>query len=145
MNQKLDSDGIGNQNRMNIFMKPKHTLLALLISLSAQAQVETHFAIPASVLDKGSTGIFRSFCVETRLFVAFNGKSGFSSVTNVKNGNNTPVYCEHTEFVVLSEEQVPALPLDKKSSGIGRILTLGDNKFMLYTSRSGASDLSQFF
>jgi hypothetical protein len=60
----------------------------------------------------------------------------------VNNTDNTPLYCEQSEFTALSEQQIPALALGENSSGIGRILKLGDAKFILYTSRN---DLTQFF
>jgi hypothetical protein len=128
-----------------MIIKPKHTLLALVFSCCVDAQTTQHFDMPASALTANSTGIFRSFCLTHKLFVTFNSKKEFSSISVVHNTNNTPLYCEQSEFTVLSEQQIPALALGENSSGIGRILKLGDAKFILYTSRNGSNDLTQFF
>ncbi len=136
-----------NQNQLLLIA----TLVSVLVfsgKSSMAADLVGQFSVPSISLDKSASGVLRTFCHKSLMFVSYSSLTGGDTIqlfNSINKNTATPHICSSAEFIIESQTLVPSTKLCKGCSEIGRIFEIKGEKILLLSRKNGSASITQIF
>ena len=124
------------------------SVLIFSVKSSRAGDLIGQFSVPSISLDKAASGVLRTFCHKSLIFVSYSSLTDGDTIqllNSVNNNNISPHTCSSSEFVMESQTLVPATKLCDGCSEIGRVFEIKGEKILLLSRKNGSASITQIF